>query len=146
MAQTKSDCASRQGDVNRTSPTNENGSFGHSNSFANHQLPREESMSYSPAMESSRIINPRMEGSKNSIGSVSALRELVRLRVWPSFCFLNSLNLPQDYEICFNRSIFPTFTSVHGGGPQCRFSTSTSAFTQSYAGGRSSCTGFCFYF
>ncbi|KAK4745458.1 hypothetical protein SAY87_011770 [Trapa incisa] len=76
MGQARSDCASKQGDANRRSPTSENGYFGNTNSFANHQLPREESVSYFPAMESSRIVNPRMDGSKSSIGCVSALREL----------------------------------------------------------------------
>lgn len=145
MAQVKSDRAGRQGDLNRTSPTDENGFFGNSSAFANHQLPREESMSYSPAMESSRIVNAKMDGSKSSTGSVSALTELVRWRVCPSFWFLNFLSLPQDYEIRFCGSIFPTFTPVHDGGSQFRFSTSASAFSQSYDGGRGSCTGFCYY-
>ncbi|XP_031391739.1 RNA polymerase II C-terminal domain phosphatase-like 1 isoform X2 [Punica granatum] len=88
MARTKSDSASRQGDVNRRSPPNENGFFGNLNSFVNHQLPREEPTSYSPAMETSRIVNSRMEGSKSASGSVSALREL---------CMMEGLSL--DFQL-----------------------------------------------
>lgn len=37
-------------------------------------------MSFSTASESSRLLDPRLEGSKKSMSSISALKELVRLR------------------------------------------------------------------
>lgn len=56
--------------------TNDNGfvSDGHSSGYQ--QFPKEESLSFSTTSDPSRHPDPRLEGSKKSMGSVSALKEL----------------------------------------------------------------------
>lgn len=78
MTRAKSDSASRQGDGNRLSPASENGYFGSVYSFGNQPLPKEDPVPYATTVEASRFQDPRFEGPKNSMGSVSALKELVR--------------------------------------------------------------------
>lgn len=56
---------------------NGNGFLGSVNSFGDQPLSKEEPVSFSAASEPSRPLDPRLEGSKKSMGSVSALKELV---------------------------------------------------------------------
>lgn len=76
MNRAKSDPASRQGDGNRPSPASENGYFGSIYSFGNQPLPKGDPVPYATAAEPSRFPDPRFEGPKTSMGSVSALKEL----------------------------------------------------------------------
>ncbi|XP_030543494.1 RNA polymerase II C-terminal domain phosphatase-like 1 isoform X2 [Rhodamnia argentea] len=76
MKRAKSDPASRQADGNRLSPASENGYFGSVYSFGNQPLPKEDPVPYATTVEPSRFPDPRFEGPKNSMGSVSALKEL----------------------------------------------------------------------
>ncbi|GMY37319.1 RNA polymerase II C-terminal domain phosphatase-like 1 [Fagus crenata] len=76
MSRVKPDSGSMPGDVSRFPNANDNGFVGNMNSFGNQPLPKEESVSFSTASEPSRLLDPRLEGSKKSMGSVSALKEL----------------------------------------------------------------------
>ncbi|KAF5473108.1 hypothetical protein F2P56_009748 [Juglans regia] len=55
---------------------NGNGFLGGVNSFGDQPLSKEEPVSFSAASEPSRPLDPRLEGSKKLMGSVSALKEL----------------------------------------------------------------------
>ncbi|XVF25833.1 hypothetical protein REPUB_Repub13aG0247800 [Reevesia pubescens] len=72
----KPDSGSAQGDVSRLPNTNDNDFLGNVNSYGNQPLPKEESMLFSTASEPSRFVDPRLEDSKKSMGSVAALKEL----------------------------------------------------------------------
>lgn len=74
MSRVKADSGSMPGDLSRFPNANDNGFVGNLSSFGNQPLPKEESVSAEP----SRLLDPRLEGSKKSMGSVSALKELVR--------------------------------------------------------------------
>ncbi|XP_021293631.1 RNA polymerase II C-terminal domain phosphatase-like 1 isoform X2 [Herrania umbratica] len=76
LSRIKPDSGSAQGDLSRLSNINDNGFPGNVNSFGNQQLAKEESLSFSTASEQSRLADPRLEGSKKSMGSVTALKEL----------------------------------------------------------------------
>lgn len=52
--------------------------MGDTNSFGYQSFHKEGSMSFSTASESSRLLDPRLENSKKSMGSISALKEFVR--------------------------------------------------------------------
>lgn len=78
MSRVKADSGSMPGDISRFPNANDNGFVGNLSSFGNQPLPKEESVSFSTAAEPSRLLDPRLEGSKKSMGSVSALKELVR--------------------------------------------------------------------
>ena len=66
------------GDVNRFLNVNDNGFLGNFNSPGIQPLPKDDSLSFSTASEPSMFLDQKLEGSKNSMGSVSALKELVR--------------------------------------------------------------------
>ncbi|XP_030969184.1 RNA polymerase II C-terminal domain phosphatase-like 1 [Quercus lobata] len=76
MSRVKADSGSMPGDLSRFPNANDNGFVGNLSSFGNQPLPKEESVSFSTAAEPSRLLDPRLEGSKKSMGSVSALKEL----------------------------------------------------------------------
>ncbi|XVE88010.1 hypothetical protein DITRI_Ditri19aG0034300 [Diplodiscus trichospermus] len=76
LSRIKPDSGSAQGDVSRLSNTNDYDFFGNVNSYANQPSFKEESMSFSTASEQTRLVDPRLEGSKKSMGSVNALKEL----------------------------------------------------------------------
>lgn len=78
MSRIKPDTGSAQGDLSRSANTNENGFPGNLNLYGNQQSSKEESMPFSNAPEPSRLLDPRLEGSRRSMGSVTALKELVR--------------------------------------------------------------------
>ncbi|XVF87514.1 hypothetical protein PTKIN_Ptkin18bG0126200 [Pterospermum kingtungense] len=76
LSRIKPDAGSAQGDVSRFPNTSDNGFLGNLNSYGDQPWSKEESMSFSTASESSRLVDPRVEGSKKSMGSVTALKEL----------------------------------------------------------------------
>ncbi|GAV74436.1 dsrm domain-containing protein/NIF domain-containing protein [Cephalotus follicularis] len=76
MSRIKPDSVSPHGDISRFPNANDNGFSANVNSFGSPSLPKEDSVSYSTASESSRLLDPRPESSKKSMGSVSALKEL----------------------------------------------------------------------
>jgi RNA polymerase II C-terminal domain phosphatase-like 1/2 len=78
LSRVKPDSGPVHGDVSMFLNANDNGFVGNLNSFGNQPLSKEESVSFAIASEPSRLLDPRLEGSKKSMGSVSALKELVR--------------------------------------------------------------------
>ncbi|XP_007025680.2 PREDICTED: RNA polymerase II C-terminal domain phosphatase-like 1 [Theobroma cacao] len=76
LSRIKPDSGSAEGDLSRLHNINDNGFPGNVNSFGNQLLAKEESLSFSTASEQSRLADPRLEGSKKSMGSVTALKEL----------------------------------------------------------------------
>lgn len=78
MSRVKPDSGPVHGDTSMFLNANDNGFVGNLNSFGNQPLSKEESVSFSTASEPFRLLDPRLEGSKKSMGSVSALKELVR--------------------------------------------------------------------
>ncbi|KAG4196931.1 hypothetical protein ERO13_A06G210101v2 [Gossypium hirsutum] len=55
---------------------NDTAFLGNMNSHGNQPSSKEEFMSFSIASESPRLVDPRLEGSKRSMGSIAALKEL----------------------------------------------------------------------
>ncbi|XP_065877295.1 RNA polymerase II C-terminal domain phosphatase-like 1 isoform X2 [Euphorbia lathyris] len=82
MSRSKPDNGTVNGDPVRYSGTNVNGYLGSVNSFGSQPMPKDKPISSSGASEPSRILDPRLEASKKSIGSVTALRE---------FCMMEGL-------------------------------------------------------
>ncbi|XP_042941676.1 RNA polymerase II C-terminal domain phosphatase-like 1 isoform X2 [Carya illinoinensis] len=78
MSRIKTDSGSMHGNVSILS-ANINGFLGNLNSFGNQPLSKEEPVSCSTASNPSRLLDPRLEGSKKSMGSLSALKELCTL-------------------------------------------------------------------
>ncbi|KAE7995638.1 hypothetical protein FH972_000412 [Carpinus fangiana] len=76
LSRVKTDSGPVHGDVSMFLNANDNGFVGNLNSFGNQPLSKEESVSFAIASEPSRLLDPRLEGSKKSMGSVSALKEL----------------------------------------------------------------------
>lgn len=76
MSRVKSDSGSGHGDGSRFSNANDNCFMGEINSFGSQPLAKDESLSSEP----SKLLDPRLEGSKKLMGSVSALKELVRFQ------------------------------------------------------------------
>ncbi|TKY71676.1 RNA polymerase II C-terminal domain phosphatase 1 [Spatholobus suberectus] len=76
MSHAKADSGSTSGDVNGFHGSNNKGFVSSVNSLGNQLLPKEESVSFSTASESSRVLDPRLEVSKRSMDSISALKEL----------------------------------------------------------------------
>ncbi|KAK9267488.1 hypothetical protein L1049_009914 [Liquidambar formosana] len=79
LSHVKPDSNSVHGDVSRFPNTNDNGFMSDVNSFGYQPLSKEESVSFSTASEPTRLLDPRLEGSKKSMGSVSALKELCKM-------------------------------------------------------------------
>ncbi|MFQ6644469.1 hypothetical protein Gotur_018375 [Gossypium turneri] len=72
----KPDSDSAQADVSRLSNMNDTTFLGNMNSYGNQPSSKEEFMSFSIASESPRLVDLRLEGSKRSMGSIAALKEL----------------------------------------------------------------------
>ena len=70
------------GDVNRSPNASDNGFMSHTNSFGYQSFSKEGSMLFSTASESCRLLDPRLESSKKSMGSISALKELEHFLLW----------------------------------------------------------------
>lgn len=91
------------GDVNRFPNASDNNFMSDTNSFGYQSFPKEGSMSFSTASESSRLLDPRLESSKKSMGSISALKELCMMEGL-GVEFLSqpplSSNSTQKEEIC----------------------------------------------
>jgi len=78
LSRAKDEPGSAYGDVSGFPNANDNGYVGNVSSLGNHPLPKEEPVSFSAASDLPRVLDPRLEVSKRSTGSVSALKELVR--------------------------------------------------------------------
>ncbi|KAH1054953.1 hypothetical protein J1N35_033018 [Gossypium stocksii] len=76
LSHIKPDSGSAQADGSRLSNMNDTAFLGNMNSYGNQPSPKEEFMSFSIASESPRLVDPRLEGSKRSMSSISALKEL----------------------------------------------------------------------
>ncbi|CAL9015431.1 unnamed protein product [Prunus brigantina] len=76
LSRVKPDSVSVHGDMNKFPNVNSNGFAGNLNSFGIQPFPKEESLSSSTSSEPSRPLDPRLEGSKKSMSSVSTLKEL----------------------------------------------------------------------
>uniref|UniRef100_A0A5B6ZK95 protein-serine/threonine phosphatase n=1 Tax=Davidia involucrata TaxID=16924 RepID=A0A5B6ZK95_DAVIN len=76
LSRLKPDSSSVHGDGSRFPNVSDNGYISDPNSFGYQPLPKEESISFSTASEPPRFLDTRLEGSKKSVGSVSALKEL----------------------------------------------------------------------
>ncbi|MBA0819124.1 hypothetical protein Gohar_019583 [Gossypium harknessii] len=72
----KPDSDSAQADVSRLSNMNDTTFLGNMNSYGNQPSSKEEFMSFSIASESPRLVDLRLKGSKRSMGSIAALKEL----------------------------------------------------------------------
>ncbi|KAG8634474.1 RNA polymerase II C-terminal domain phosphatase-like 1 isoform X3 [Manihot esculenta] len=68
------------GDASRYSSANDNGYLGNVNSFGSLPLPKDEPVSSSAALDPSRLLDPRLEGSKKSMGSVTPLKEFASFK------------------------------------------------------------------
>ncbi|KAH8493679.1 hypothetical protein H0E87_020438, partial [Populus deltoides] len=79
MLRSKPDSGPMHGDSSRYPSANDNGFLGNMNLFGNQPLPKDELVAYSAASEPSRLLDPRLEGSKKSSGSVTALKEFVEI-------------------------------------------------------------------
>ncbi|XP_011006883.1 PREDICTED: RNA polymerase II C-terminal domain phosphatase-like 1 [Populus euphratica] len=84
MLRVKPDSGPMHGDSSRYHSANDNGFLGNMNLFGNQPLPKDELVAYSAASEPSRLLDPRLEGSKKSLGSVTALKE---------FCMMEGLGV-----------------------------------------------------
>lgn len=76
LSRAKDEPGSGYGDVSGFPNANDNGYVGNVSSLGNHPLPKEEAVSFSAVSDLSRVLDPRLEVSKRSTGSVSALKEL----------------------------------------------------------------------
>ena len=77
MSRVKPDSGPMLGDSSRYPSANDNGFLGDMNSFGNQPLLKDEIVTYSATSEPSRLLDPRLEGSKKSTNSVTALKEFV---------------------------------------------------------------------
>jgi hypothetical protein len=77
MSRVKPDSGPMLGDSSRYPSANDNGFLGDMNSFGNQPLLKDENITYSATSEPSRLLDQRLEGSKKSMGSVTALKEFV---------------------------------------------------------------------
>ncbi|KAL9392532.1 hypothetical protein Peur_016452 [Populus x canadensis] len=75
MSRVKPDSGPMLGDSSRYLSANDNGFLGDMNSFGNQPLLKDENITYSATSEPSRLLDQRLEGSKKSMGSVTALKE-----------------------------------------------------------------------
>ncbi|XP_004293503.1 PREDICTED: RNA polymerase II C-terminal domain phosphatase-like 1 isoform X1 [Fragaria vesca subsp. vesca] len=72
----KPDALPIHGDASKFSNVTNNGFMGNMNSFGTQPLPKEDSLSSSTSSEPSRPLDPRLDNSRKSVSSVSALKEL----------------------------------------------------------------------
>lgn len=71
------DASSVHGELSRFSYGNDNVFPSEMGPFAFQELPKEDFVSFSTASEPSRLLDSRLDASKKTVGSVSALKELV---------------------------------------------------------------------
>lgn len=76
LSRGKDELGSTYGDVGGIPNPSDNGYMGNGSSLGNQPLPKEVSVSFSTASDPSRALDPRLEVSKRSMGSISALKEL----------------------------------------------------------------------
>ncbi|XP_027347681.1 RNA polymerase II C-terminal domain phosphatase-like 1 [Abrus precatorius] len=72
----KDELGSTYGDVSGFPNANDNGYVGNISSLGNQPLPKEDSISFSTGSDPSRVLDPRLDVAKRSMGSISALKEL----------------------------------------------------------------------
>lgn len=77
MSHVKPDSGSLLSDGTKFPDMSENDFLSHVNSFGSRASPKEESQLFSAASEPSRLLDPRLDISKKSMSSVSALKEYV---------------------------------------------------------------------
>lgn len=77
LSSAKDEPGSTYGDVSGFPNVNDSGYMGIASSLGNQPLSKEDSASFSSASPS-RALDPRLDVSKRSMGSISALKELVR--------------------------------------------------------------------
>lgn len=78
---------------------NDNGYLTSISSSGKQPSPRVESASFSISSEAAKVMDPRLEGSRRSIGSVSALKELVNSKYQCS-CYCCS-SVPLEKPVIF---------------------------------------------
>lgn len=78
LSSAKDEPGSTYGDVGGFPNSNDNGYMVIASSLSNQSLAKEDSASFSIASDASRVLDPRLEVSKRPMGSISALKELVR--------------------------------------------------------------------
>ncbi|KAK7319660.1 hypothetical protein RJT34_04383 [Clitoria ternatea] len=76
LCRAKDEPGTTYGDVSGFPNANDNGYMSNINSLGNQPLPKEESVSFSTVSDPSRVLDSRLEVSKRSMGSISALKEL----------------------------------------------------------------------
>lgn len=101
MSRAKDDPGSTYGEVSGFHGSHENGFVGSVNSLGNDLLPKEESVPFSTLSEPSRNLDPRLEVSKRSMGSISALKELVSFLInsnqfWPIYLYYTRIKFRID--------------------------------------------------
>ncbi|KAL2344014.1 hypothetical protein Fmac_005299 [Flemingia macrophylla] len=76
LSSAKDEPGSTYGDMGGFPNANDNGYMGMTSSLGNQPLPKEDSAPFTTAFDPSRVLDPRLEVSKRSMGSISALKEL----------------------------------------------------------------------
>jgi len=92
LSSAKDEPGSTYGDVSGFPNVNDSGYMGIASSLGNQPLSKEDSASFSTASPS-RVLDPRLDVSKRSMGSISSLKELVR--------FFKLTNLPSQQKCIF---------------------------------------------
>lgn len=95
ISRVKPDCGSVLSDSTKLPDMSENGFLSHVSSFGSRASPKEESQSFSTASEPSRLLDPRLDGSKKYLSSVSALKEYVRSTSLNHFPFFSPSHFHQ---------------------------------------------------
>ena len=93
----KPDALPIHGDASKFYNVTNNGFMGNMHSFGTQPLPKEDSLSSSTSSEPSRPLDPRLDNSRKSVSSVSALKELVGLE--NSIILFFFFSLPLSYCI-----------------------------------------------
>ncbi|KAH7545969.1 RNA polymerase II C-terminal domain phosphatase-like 1 [Ziziphus jujuba] len=89
VSRVKPDSGSLLLDGSKFPDMSENGFLSHANSFGSRGTPKEESQLFSAASEPSRLLDPRLDSSKKSMSSVSALKE---------YCMMEGLGLVFQHQ------------------------------------------------
>lgn len=94
MSRLKPDSSSTRGDGFRFPNASDNGFVDNMSPFGYQSYPKEDRVSHSFASEPPRVLDPRLEVFKKSVGSVGALRELVRFYKLAVIVYLIFLGFP----------------------------------------------------